>query len=494
MIRYSKETLRDKIYACWVGKNIGGTMGGPYEYKRQPPNITGFTTPEGEALPNDDLDLQIVWLKALEERGPRAITGQLLGEYWLNFIPPTWNEYGIGKSNLMMGLLPPMSGEYKNYWKDSNGAWIRSEIWACCAPGCPDIAVKYAIEDAMVDHGMAEGTFAEMFTAAIQSAAFVCNDIRELIKIGLSKIPSDCRVAKCINTAIEYYDAGKEWRDARNAVLRCDGIEDVDSEFDDQSSTEEDGWFQSPCNIGFVVVGLLYGEVDFKKSMLYAINCGDDTDCTAATVGALLGIMGGMDAIPEDWKDHIGDRIITVAINRGDIWGCVGTCTELTDRIMKLAPEMLRANRANLEIVEGESDLSEVNIPALSDSRAAKKLYDRSPWSYDVEFVHTKVRVSFDAEPVIKPNGTLKGKFIVKSIMPDPRNIEFNWILPEGWSVDTNKSVYLRHWYNLLKDKPTEVEFTITAGEQVDAMNRIVVEATAPGRPTVGYIPVTVLG
>ena len=78
--------------------------------------------------------------------------------------------------------------------------------------------------------------------------------------------------------------------------------------------------------------------------------------------------------------------------------------------------------------------------------------------------------------------------------MPDPRNIQFNWILPDGWSVDTDKRVYLRHWYNLLKDKPTEVEFTVTAGDQVDAMNRLVVECTSPGRPTVGYVPVTVLG
>jgi len=35
---------------------------------------------------------------------------------------------------------------------------------------------------------------------------------------------------------------------------------------------------------------------------------------------------------------------------------------------------------------------------------------------------------------------------------------------------------------------------TITASDRVEATNRIIVEAAAPGRPTVGLIPVTILG
>ena len=90
-----------------------------------------------EPLPNDDLDLQRVWLRALQQRGPRGIDSKALGEYWLNFIPPHWNEYGVCKSNLRAGLLPPLCGQYRNEeWKHSNGAWIRSEIWACLAPEC----------------------------------------------------------------------------------------------------------------------------------------------------------------------------------------------------------------------------------------------------------------------------------------------------------------------------------------------------------------------
>ena len=73
MIKLNSNTYRDKIYACWLGKNIGGTMGGPFEGKRELLNVTGFTTPKDTVLPNDDLDLQLVWLAALETTGAKNL-------------------------------------------------------------------------------------------------------------------------------------------------------------------------------------------------------------------------------------------------------------------------------------------------------------------------------------------------------------------------------------------------------------------------------------
>ena len=36
-IKLSLETYRDKVYGCWIGKNAGGTMGGPLESLISPP-------------------------------------------------------------------------------------------------------------------------------------------------------------------------------------------------------------------------------------------------------------------------------------------------------------------------------------------------------------------------------------------------------------------------------------------------------------------------
>ena len=305
MIKINREELKDKISACWIGKNIGGTFAGPYEHKKEVLDIKGFITEPGEPLPNDDLDLQLVWLRAMEDFGPKMLNERILAEYWIDHIPPYWNEYGIAKGNMARGLVPPICGEYENEWKHSNGAWIRTEIWATLFPGLVEETIKYSYMDACIDHGYGEGTYATIFVAAMESAAFFISDLRELIKIGLSKIPEDCKFTKHIKAAIDAYDSGKTWLEAREIVTNM-SLEDP-----------ELGWFQAPANVSYAIIGLLYGEGDFKQSIIIATNCGDDTDCSAATVGSLLGIMHGTKIIPKDWQEYIGDKIITLAINLG---------------------------------------------------------------------------------------------------------------------------------------------------------------------------------
>ena len=60
MIVFDRAKIKDKIYACWLGKNIGGTMGTPYEGRTEMQDIQGFATAENVVLPNDDLDLQLI--------------------------------------------------------------------------------------------------------------------------------------------------------------------------------------------------------------------------------------------------------------------------------------------------------------------------------------------------------------------------------------------------------------------------------------------------
>ncbi|MBE6688778.1 MAG: ADP-ribosylglycohydrolase family protein [Ruminococcaceae bacterium] len=494
MIRINKQELRDKIYACWLGKNIGGTIGGPFEGDRRFLNVTGFTTDKGEPMPNDDLDLQLVWLLAVEEHGTRAITSQLLGEYWMRKITPEWNEYGICKANLARGIMPPLSGElFNEKWKHSNGAWIRSEIWACLFPGIVDSAVALAIEDAMVDHGMGEGTYAEIFTAALESAAFVVKDVRKLIDIAFSKIPDNCRVAKAAKIAIDCYDNGVSLRDAREKV-RLD--------------TEDLGWFQAPANLGYVVLGLLYGEGDFKKSLLCAVNCGDDTDCTAATVGSVLGIMGGTAAIPSDWREYIGDKIVTVSIalkrGRGDV---PATCTELTDRVMALVENSVNTalrpfygdgtywpQPRAMEFTDGQTDYgNEHELWPMDSKQYITDLCNRSPYSYEIDLVYATARVEYTQAPFIKPFETKKAtvKFFTKT--QQTNSLNFRFLTPEGFTAKGSRGVTLCR-LNTDTPRTPALELEVTAGEKLEYMNRVVVEVTAENHAIVGYIPVCFIG
>ena len=483
MIKLDKEQYLDKLHACWIGKNIGGTIGAPYEGTTQICNVTGFLNEKGEPLANDDLDLQLVWLYAVEEVGPKYLNTNTLAEYWLDWIPPYWNEYGICKTNLSLGLLPPMSGEFDNdRWKTSNGAWIRSEVWAGLAPGVPDVAVKYAVMDAMVDHGVSEGVFAEIFTASMQSLAYIESDIRTLINSALTKIPSDSLVAKTVRLVIDCYDMGVDYMQTREKVV----------EF-----TKELGWFQSPANLGFVVIGLLYGEGDFKKSMIYAVNCGDDTDCTGATVGATLGIIGGKKAIPQDWADYIGDKIITKAINGVYVSKLPKTCTALTNRVSALVPSVMKENGVDFEF-SNENDYSKAEVEKFNKLTSCDFL-NRSPFSFDITEYHAfDVRVELDKTPRIKSGEERKITltFKMNPTIKVTKKLILKVIVPQGWAVnDYNRTVLLEYKapiHDILGISKTD--FTIIAGDNIDVINKCYVEITSPTLPYSVMFPITFIG
>ena len=488
-MKLNLQSYKDKVYACWTGKNIGGTMGAPYEGSRKFLDVKGFTTASGVALPNDDLDLQLAWLRAVEVCGAKGVTKQALGEFWLNFITPHWNEYGTAKNNMSNRFYPPLSGDAFNVWKHSNGAWIRTEIWACLAPGCPDIACKYAYDDACIDHGaQSEGTIAAVFVAALESAAFVEKDLYNLVKIGCSRIPENSRVAQSVRTVIDCYEKGMSYQAARDLIL-------------EQNADIGDGWFQAPSNIAYVVIGLLWGEGDFKKSMLCAINCGDDTDCTGGTLGAIFGIMYGMAGIPVDWKEHIGDSIVTMSLSTGVLERIPKTCTELTERVVHLAPSVLFDNEVYGVFTDGADELDGNYLESVLKDKEyyAGLLWKIPAYSYCVDLWHTKATVTMFDEPKIAPLQTKKVKITFAQDLK--RNgwcasnytLKFRWWLPEGFTVKRDNAVYIWHYTALTKSE-SEVEFEITAPEQVGAFNRLVLEVEPSDKMSLGYIPLTFRG
>ena len=485
LIKLPFSDYKSSVYGCWIGKNIGGTIGGPYECLREELNVTGFTTEPGAPLPNDDLDLQLAWLYNLERLGSRAVDEKALGELWLNIVTPHWNEYGIGKINMRRGIAPPMSGDYKNDWQNSNGAWIRTEIWACLAPACPDIAAKYALMDACVDHGAGEGTYAAIFVAAMQSAAFAVKDVRRCIEIALSTIPESSRVADSVKEVISCYDKGMGFSETRKYIL-------------DRNMDIGNGWFEAPSNVAYAVIGLIFGEGDFKKSLLYAVNCGDDTDCTAATVGATLGILGGADSIPEDWKAYIGDEIIKISI-KGDGAGLSlpKTCSELSERVIAQAPYLLFDNDAYVEISDSEAITENAEAIVRENTKFINKSKNIKPYTLSAACSEISATLTLEKSPDVVPfeekkiSVTVNNSYMLNH--DTPHNLTFRWWLADGFTAYGAKTAILPH-RNAHNDGEVSHEFTLKAGEIVAAENKCVLEISSAGRFTSLYIPVVFLG
>ncbi len=341
-MKLTYEAYLNKVRGCWLGKNIGGTLGIPFEGKRGTFDVEYYTHDiSGGMLPNDDLDLQLVFLNAAERYG-RALTAENLADYWVYGIPCDWSEYGAGRANVSAGIAPPLSGIFHNEFARSCGCFIRSELWACLAPGHPEIAVEYAYKDAIVDHGD-EGVYGEVFCAAIQSAAFGETDVNKLIDIGLSYIPEDSALHGAVRLARECYRDKRGWKESRKAILLAypDTFGLMRSAPDPEIPRGPLG-FDAPANIALMVMAWLYGEGDFSRSICIAAGCGEDADCTAGTLAATLGIAFGPEIFEERWTEPIGTAIKTFTVDRTKEDVLIPeTIEDLTDRVAKLMPVFL---------------------------------------------------------------------------------------------------------------------------------------------------------
>lgn len=476
------DEYKNKVLGCWMGKNIGGTLGAPMEWKRQINNVSFYTQElHGEPLPNDDLDLQLAWLLALERFGP-TLNARDLAEYWLHLIVPHWVEYGVAKTNLAAGLMPPLSGWYGNIYKDSCGAFIRSEIWACIAPGCPHIAAKYAYEDSIVDHAD-EGVYAAVFCAVVQSAAFVEKDKFNLIELGLSVLPPDCGVVRGVRTAMDAYKQGKDWLEAREAVLR--EVPSVPKGYKGKENATSTG-YDAPNNIGFMVIGWLYGEDDFGKSICTTVNCGDDTDCTAATLGAILGIVNGIDGIPDDWKSPIGTKINTFTLNRADEKRYPNDIYDLSERVIRLAQQVLLFHQAPCELRRDlPTSIPEASLENIVDISSTQKLVMSPPYEYRYDFGVFKASFSYEGIPTVKSNTQKKLKVTLENLTSPQKVMVIRWVLPdEVFSVVPSKTGTV-----FLFNEKQEVEIELEVGQLTEPSYRGFVEIRCNGRPTVGVIP-----
>ena len=310
------------VYGGWLGKNIGGTLGAPVEGKKQLLDLTFYPKLSDGPLENDDLDLQLVWLHALEQYGP-GLTSRELGQEWEEHVFFPFDEYGYALANLRRGLIPPAAGAFNNPFANCMGSPIRSEIWAMAAPGLPEAAAYYAYQDASVDHAGGEGVYGEMFFASLESAIFFEKDRDRLIETGLKHIPPDCRTAKALRDLIRWHQEGKTWIEARQLILEHHG---------------NDNFTDAPQNIAFTILGWLYGE-NFEDAILKAVNCGYDTDCTAATLGAILGMLLGPDQLPEKWVAPVGDRVVVSPPIKG--FPAPKNLDELTLRTIRMGKKVL---------------------------------------------------------------------------------------------------------------------------------------------------------
>lgn len=311
-ITLSKSQLQDKIKGAWAGQTLGCTYGGPTEF-RYCGMVMNDTLPipwsdkEMENWYNnapglyDDIYVDLTFVDVFEKYGLDAPADS----FALAFVRagfPLCHANQMARYNLRRGMMPPACGHWKNNpHADCIDFQIEADFAGIMAPGMPNTAAEICDK---IGHIMSygDGWYGGVYVAAMYSLAFVSNDINYVVSEALKTIPQQSLFYQCMNDVILWHKQyPNDWKQTWQELEKKWGTNDT-------WCPDGINWafnIESKVNAAYIIMGLLYGQGDFRKTVDISTRCGQDSDCNPASSGGILGTMLGYSNIPDEFKSNL---------------------------------------------------------------------------------------------------------------------------------------------------------------------------------------------
>jgi hypothetical protein len=306
--RLSLEELRDKIAGGWAGQTIGVTFGGPTEFRYngtmiQPyepiPWYDGYLLETFQRIPGlyDDIYMDLTFVEVFEEKGPDAKASDF-AEAFAHRDYLLWHANQMARYNVLQGIGPPASGHWRNNPEaDSIDFQIEADFAGLMSPGMPNVAAE--ISDRVghiMNHG--DGYYGGVYVAAMYALAFVTDDVRSVVERALETIPRESAFRQTIEDVIRWHrQYPDDWRETWFEIEKK-WSEDIGSPIGVFRAFNID----AKLNAAYVVMGLLYGDGDFGRTLEVSTRAGQDSDCNPSSAAGILGVILGYEGIPPHWK------------------------------------------------------------------------------------------------------------------------------------------------------------------------------------------------
>ena len=306
-VTLKKEILLDKIKGGWAGQTIGVTFGWPSEFRYLGTFIQDYETIRwnndyvNEAMTTfpglyDDVYVDLTFVEVFDKLGINAPLDSF-GVAFARKKYELWHANQAGRDNLQQGIAADKSGHWlNNALADDIDFQIEADFAGLMSPGMPGAATAIANKlGGLVNSG--DGLYGGIYVANLYALAFMNDNIPYIVREALKSIPSQSKFYNCIADAIRWHAKyPSDWKQAWFEVQK--------------KWAEEDGCpngifnplnIDAKLNAAYVVLGLLYGNGDFTKTLEVATRMGQDSDCNPATAAGVLGVIKGYSNIPEYW-------------------------------------------------------------------------------------------------------------------------------------------------------------------------------------------------
>lgn len=305
----STADLMDKVKGGWAGQTIGVSFGSYTEFKYQGtfiqdyytiPWSKGYVQRLMESWPDlyDDIYMDLTFVSVMEKNGIDAPVSAF-EDAFATAGYSLWHANQAARWNIMNNIEKP------GYWENNPHAddidWqIEADFTGIMNPGMPNSAS--AVGD-RIGHIMCygDGWYGGVYVGAMYSLAFIYNDVEKIVVEALKSVPEESTFYNCISDVIEWHrEFPDDWKQTWFEIQRKWA---EDTGCPDGVLTPLD--IDAKINAAYIVLGLLYGEGDFTKTMEISTRAGQDSDCNPSSAGGILGTMYGYSRIPDYWKDGL---------------------------------------------------------------------------------------------------------------------------------------------------------------------------------------------
>lgn len=307
----SKTTLLDKIKGGWAGQTIGCTYGGPTEFRYNGTMIQDYTPinyPDGyikwyyENIPGlyDDIYMDLTFVDVFARLGIDAPVDSLAMAF-ANAGYTLWHANQSARYNILNGIMPPASGHWlNNPHADDIDYQIEADYAGLMSPGMPNYASEISDK---VGHIMnyGDGWYGGVYVGAMYSLAFISDDMEFIVAEALKTIPEQSTYYQCMSDVIRWHKQYPD--DWKRTWFECEKKWSSDTGCPDGVFVPFN--IDAIINSAYILIGLLYGEGDFFKTMDIATRCGQDSDCNPASAAGILGAIVGYSNIPEKWLKNL---------------------------------------------------------------------------------------------------------------------------------------------------------------------------------------------
>lgn len=310
-VTLTKERLLDKIKGGWAGQALGVTYGSSTEFKFNGTFIQdyqpiiwyeGYVKDVMTERPGiyDDIYMDLTFVEVFERVGMDAPVDSFAmafahADYEL------WHANQVARYNIAKGIKNP--GHWlNNPHADDIDYQIEADYAGLMTPGMPNAASEISDK---IGHLMnsGDGWYGGVYVGAMYSLAFISDDVEFVVKEALKTIPQESKFYKCIADVIKWHEQyPDDWHQAWFEIQR-NHTEDIGC---------PDGVFEAfnidaTVNAAYIVLGLLYGEGNYTRTLDISTRAGYDSDCNPASAGGILGTILGYSNIPKYWMKGLKD-------------------------------------------------------------------------------------------------------------------------------------------------------------------------------------------